>query len=404
MKIKIPIIVISLLFLATPVLARFYHSDADEVDSEHRVSSEYYNDVFSYEYPSRWYEIFDEAQMAYRASAGSYNVSRFYYVEDIKLSSSKTPSAVDLHFKQKRDETLLEQDFIQELRIQANSPWLLNASLLGNSGTFKKWGDLGAALGLFKSQNQNAEIYYWSVDHYYNTKEELDSDRYAKSTQSLGGRWLWQWDSLQVEAFFEHDNPLVWERKSREYTYGYQKKQERIKLSCQVSEGLSLFADAYQERKEESKEWLSLSLKKQLQRRVHHYQVGVLVQHDMDHSQLLLHRIDRNADYRYEGEENELKRGPERYEGSVQREEWAVSYTYDLYIDEHWRSLLGAFVNRVFVESADPYSVYETKVQTAFEYRFSERASSLWNVTWDTDMLKQGKPWGGGNIQFLIYL
>ena len=134
-----------LLYNSSTAYSRFYHLDADEVDREDLLKTAYYNDLYSYQYPLSWDSSFQDAQFAYRGWGGSLDINRSYVEEDIKLLSSKEPRPVELQFRQRREEGLLEPKFLQEIRFQLNSPWGFYVAPMVDAGTYKKWDDFGAA-------------------------------------------------------------------------------------------------------------------------------------------------------------------------------------------------------------------------------------------------------------------
>ena len=73
--------------------ARFLTEDAEQIDPEELLSTETWNDRLSYRYPVYWDSLWDAADTAFRVNAGSLNVNRFDYAEDLKLSVGRRSDA-----------------------------------------------------------------------------------------------------------------------------------------------------------------------------------------------------------------------------------------------------------------------------------------------------------------------
>lgn len=393
-------------YFSSSALARFYHTDADEVDREERLSSEYFNDINSYDYPYLWSRQFDAAQVGYSVSAGSLDLARFAFLETIKLSSSKEPQVVGIHFLQLRDESMLEQNFFQELRITATAPFGAYVSLLADGGTHKKWIDMGGAFGFRQSENRYLEFFYWSVDHYYNSKEEFEGNsRDPKYLRTVGAKTRWTfWGDSEVQASFEHDQPLTWYRVSHGYTYQNRKLREQVKITSPTWRDSALYLSWDRERKAEAKEWTALGYRKTMDRFAETVEFGLLREKDDRLTKFFIQSIYRNADYEY----TEGTARPERRSPDSQRQEWAVAFTRNRPLSSFARWQWGLFYNRMRFDIEGEYELdREVKLQTAFEFNFSDNATSFWNLTWDLDRLWDHRgvpfqPWGGGQASFLM--
>ncbi|MBI2602680.1 MAG: hypothetical protein HYW48_06465 [Deltaproteobacteria bacterium] len=398
-----PLLTVSIAYTAE---GRFYHTDADEVDREERLSSEYFNDINSYDYPYLWSRYFDVAQIGYRVSAGSLDLARFAFLETIKLGSSREPQVVDLHFLQQRDESLLEQNFFQELRLTLNTPMGPYFSLLADGGTFKKWADMGGALGFRQSENRYFEVFYWSVDHYYNSKVEfVENSRDPKYLRTVGAKTRWTlWGDSEVQATLEHDQPLVWYRGNQGYVYEYRKIKEHVKLRSPTWRASALYLSWERERKAEAKEWTSVGYRKSMDRFAETVELGLLREKDDKLTKFFVQSIFRHADYDYiEGSAQ-----PERFSPDSTRQEWALAFTRNRPLSSFARWQWGLFYNRMRFDVDSEYELdRELKIQTAFELNFSDNAISFWNLTWDLDRLWDHRgvpfqPWGGGQASFLM--
>ena len=397
-------LLVSHVFISSLAYGRFYHLDADEIDREDRLSSEYYNDIYSYQNPASWDLIFQQSQLAYRAWAGSLDINRSYLQEDIKLLTSKEAQPIVLQFHQHREEGLLEQDFSQELRLQFNSPWGFYIAPLADAGTFKKWDDLGAAFGFQLDSTRFIELYVWSVDHYYNTKEDHVGDHYNAPIYTFGGVIDWTlFRSSRLTASAFRDTPLQWERPSRSYVYENSRTVFDIGLQSPRWETYQLWLKTYQEIKNEAKEWPTLKAKKSMARRVSAYSIGVQREKDRDTTQVYVTLFQRKADY----ENSNLKvPATEPATNSIVRKEWMLAATYNLpFLSNFFQ--WGLFYNRVRRQSTALELENEVKIQTAFELRISKNGYAFFNATWDIDKIVETgtnplRPWGGGSLNFMI--
>ena len=406
--------VVAMFFLAGLVpanaFARFYERDAYEVDRESLLGTETFNDEWSYRYPMSWEKPWEVGQIGYRINAGSYNIRRFMFLEDIKLSTDPT-RLWSFGFSQNRREDMLETRQQSELRVNY-FPGFVRFGLLADGGTFKEHGDLGLSVGTVYQKYFSADLRYWSVDHYYNTKKEFSVDRYLKSPRT------WELHlKLDASLWFVHyqygiDTGMEWERLSQGYRYKSSRTTHELVASFgteQISTRLLIDRD---EKFEDKKYYLTAGdYEKSLNRWTDQYewQMRWLTEAATQWVGGII-RLNRRADYSFwadavltsdqflEFDEDDIKRGETGYYVTI-----AQKYT------DAFGMQYGLFANSVRISDSDSSEgATEIKAQVAWEFSFDKFASLFINSTWDLDKLgndfpytKRGfKPWGGGNLQF----
>src|SRR5688572_27713821 len=90
--------------LSSPAHARFLLEDADLVDREERNNTETYNDKLSYRYPVAWDRLWAAHDTGFRVNAGSLNLSRFDYLEDVKLQPFRERDAAFAYRHSRRED------------------------------------------------------------------------------------------------------------------------------------------------------------------------------------------------------------------------------------------------------------------------------------------------------------
>lgn len=404
--------IILLFAYARQCFARFDEDDPAQIDPEQRLSSEYYNDIVSYRFPMLWEDLWYSADNGYQVSAGSFNVNRFLYIEEIKLHAA-SDRFVDFRFVHQRLEGLLTQEFSQEIRFSSTHFSPIHISLMGDGGTFKKWGDLGMALGWQPSSDKKAEIYYWSVDHFYNTKEEEPLNYYIKKPITYGLLVDWSFagkiDRLYLKI--EVDTPLKWQRIDKQYIYEVRQKVVAIKWLLPWNEEWTQETGYRWALKNESNRWFEtkediLSNQDHVafkagSRKENHYQLGLQKRGDSEFVRFLMEYVDHQAEYDnwWVHERNRI----ESDSPDTLRREWMLSATrYFPYLGENLQ--LGLFYNRAYIVDDKQVDKGELKLQTAIDFVMSEQWRLFLNVSWDLDQIyrefgKRFRPWGGGNLQ-----
>jgi hypothetical protein len=245
--------------LASQAQGRFHHRDAEEIDREELYSSEAHLDEMSYRPPDRWTLHWDESDVGYHINAGSLTVDRFLYREAFRLRHAAGSGFIA--FEQE-----LYQDMVEEKRessLLAEFPLGLAATgldwrLLGDSDTFKKWGDLGVGLAAGTTRNARVSLDFWSVDHFYNTKEIAPSDRYERKPWTVDLKASWHTGDIIASTLrVQWDHPLLWHRESQGYDYHYARRTWNHLLRIGPETGWNLQVTTNLDRKEEEKIWFT---------------------------------------------------------------------------------------------------------------------------------------------------
>lgn len=400
-----------------PCFARFLPQDANRIDQEELLGVEYYNDIISYEYPVHWQRKWIKRDFGYRVSAGSFNDKRFYYKEDIKLFSPANEPFV-ISYEQRRREDLLEETRESQAKISFQHLDPLKISLLGDGDSYKKWGDVGVGLAYEQSKYRYIEFYYWSVDHYYKSKEGIVSDKYEEHTSTHGLRFFWDHlGPLKVEVNYEKDTPLVWYRESRAYTYEYGRSRGSASLAFPQDKWWQMKFSMNRDLKREAKQWNvtrfselreELSYSKSMDRQVDLYSASLFLQlnHDED-VKLSVKKAYRDAQYDYfMGSEVLDYQIDEEESFDTKRNEWMLYGTWNFPVTEKQRTQLGFHCNQVDIENSHkPEEAVEVKTQFAWEWIAGDYGSVMLNTSWDIDQIARDvtdNPWGGGDIQLFM--
>lgn len=404
----------AVLAFASNADARFLHDDATEIDREEFLSSETYNDEISYRFPRRWQEFWDLSTIGYRVNAGSYNVTRFMFLEDIKVTTDKS-RPVSFGFTQMRDEDMIEQRLESEVRVSFNyMPGRF--AILGDGSTFKQYGDIGLGFTYERDQNLSMEFQYWSVDHYYNTKKEFPIDSYTKKPITYVLLLNWEFTgAARLKYRLDYDTPTRWQRLSQGYYYNYSRTTHDIQLRIGDKRGFNFNIDTNFDAKLEDKERTTAvgNYHKSLDRHVNTMEIYGIYSPVLgrDATAGIIY-ITRDAKYDYPRDINvtpDLVGEP--YSPTSSREEMVYYTTYYHPFTGASFFQYGLYINDVLrkeVGSADDQKT-EIKFQFAWDFQMDKYASVFLNTTWDIDQLQHDfpyktaafKPWGGGNIQFV---
>ena len=165
------------------VFARFVPEDADSIDREDVLDTEYYNTVLSYQYPEPWKNRWRDHRKGYRASSGSVGISTSLFGDDFKWLESSGPG-VFFEVTQRRREDPIERITNRAIGFGAMPLAGVGIGLLYDGGTDKKFADAGALLILDLHESFYLRASYFSVDHFYNSKEDT-LDRYLDKPSSL---------------------------------------------------------------------------------------------------------------------------------------------------------------------------------------------------------------------------
>lgn len=403
---------ILLAVIALPAEARFLLEDSGQVDREERNNTETYNDKISYRYPVAWDRLWAAHETGFRVSAGSLNLSRFDYLEDLKFQPFRDRDAA-FAYKESRREDFIEARTERELRAGYRFLDLARVSILADGGSYKEYGDLGVALAADVDRDRKVELFFWSVDHYYATKKSDPDDSRDERARSAGLDATWLFGATRVTAFYETDLPFTWRRPSRGEEYHYERRLGTGRVEHALTPQWMLIGAGEAEWKQESKAWGATNQAKAMERHTTFGEVGAVHSGggiDVAFGSAFVYR---RAQYRQEigaaTNEDELEE-PLAPAASTRREPMLYVTRYaPLHAHNHfWQT--GLHANDPRVREFDRSTrATEVKWQFLWEYRYDEKSRVVLNTTWDVDQLQKDfpydertfRPWGGGNIQFL---
>jgi hypothetical protein len=411
----------ALLTLApSSALARFDHTDEDLIDSEERLSREAILDFVNYRPRPSWREVWDTGTNGFRLSAGSLSMTRFLYDEDIRLSSP-LEGPLTLALTQRRVQSTVESRREQDLRAQYNflptpTSRTPHVTFLGDCDTWKEHGDLGAAAGFHDLEGNTAEVYAWTIDHYYNTKGPLDR-KYSKPAQAFGfrGREALLLHPLRLEWAVSLEPTLAIEDSTRQTLYEHAAREGLWSLKVPVNDSWSLRWDARHEWKSERRDHLSTTSSaphKSLARETHTDDIA-LIDPTRDLEFGVLHTL-RMARYDQSGWRKPYQPVYEEKDHSLRRQELALYGFWDVAGEgregARWRTGLMGSMGTLEREGHKTLALRHAKLHTGWGYQ-RDHASLSVATSWDVDMFAerclQGEEcrlWDGGNLQFLVTL
>jgi hypothetical protein len=404
---------------AQRVQARFDPSDSERIDSEQFNNSESWNDKNSYRYPVSWDRQWRLSEFGYRVNAGSLNASRFNYEDEVKIAP-RPLETFTASFSQLRREDLVENVLEREIRVGWGFLQGMRLSLLGDVNTLKEFGDLGVALVIDESPGSMTEVYAWSVDLYYQSKKSDEEASRTNEAKTYGfksehtegpGKLGWR-------ARFEWDTPIDWTLPTEGWRYEYHRRMFDGRLNVLWNPGDVFYGSAFWERKYERKSSLvELSRRidfKSMLRDTVILEVGLESEWENKELWVLaLQRIWRRVNYEHsaefsKGTIHQESRSPDH----VLRNEWGFILTRSVPISDDWSLQQGVMMNDVFIsEDHRRWKRFEVKYQLLFDLELNDRTRFGLNTTWDVDQLivdypypkeKPFRPWGGGDLQFMM--
>lgn len=418
MEFKLSILLI-ILSLGEEAWARFDPSDADRIEPEEKNNTETWNDKNSYRYPLYWDREWSKSEMGYRINAGSLNVSRFNFDDDVKIAPNPF-SRFTASFVQSRREDLVDRSIEREVKIGWFFMEGMRLSLLGDVNTLKEFGDLGLALAFDESSESRTEIYAWSVDHYYVSKRSDDSATRDRESQTYGirSRKSILGDRVRWDGRFEWDSPIHWSLPTSGWTFQYEKKIFTGRLELSTADDLLYYASTSWEEKFERKSRVvnrqTENIFKSMQRETLISEVG-FEQKNTEHDEYTaaLQRVWRRVSYDDSGPNL-----PQNLPGetlsphAVHRIEWGLILTKYSTLASWYGLQQGAMLNDAFIQEDNRiWKKLEIKYQLLFDFRLNERSKFALNTTWDVDQIvrdypyskaKPFRPWGGGDLQFMM--
>jgi hypothetical protein len=398
----------------TPVFARFHEDDAREIDAEERNNTETWNDKNSYRYPRRWTKLWSDVEVGYRSNAGSLNMTRFNFEDDIKIA----PRPLDeftASYTQSRREDFVSSDFESETRLGWSFLPGWRVSILGDSGTWKEYGDMGASLKLFETSDSHLEFLWWSVDHYYDSKKSDPDATRDGPTRSFGADLKWLAGDFALTAKLERDLPLRWRSPMAgwDYTYARDTFTGQVDFSLNSSRHAWLSVDARSKR--ESKHSLIMMDRSKSMRHlsvISEVGYGLRGADAADYS-VAAQWITRRVRYEYTGARETPQAWQETWgPRTVSRDEAGFLWTRHAPLSPRIAAQNGFYVNLVRArEDERDWNTTEVKYQFMLDLTLSPRSFFGVNTTWDVDQITRDwpysssapfRPWGGGNLQFLM--
>lgn len=427
-------------FLGTPAHARFDETDADVIDQEERLNTASFHDGNTYRFYPRFERLWLSKDLGYRVSDGSYDADRSRIHEQIKLS---TPPEDTLRFSYSRDHyhDLVDRFSNDEIRLTWKPVWgFYIAGLADGTSSYKQWGDVGAAFGWMRDRSSFIEIYQWSVDHFYNSKAEVDLGVYDGKPSTTGVRLNWEEPSkIHLRVNYEKDKPFRWNRDDCACTYSYAWSRTEYLIQTPMLAPMTLEAKGSAAFKEEAKNWdagVTRSFSKSMVQRNSRHEVSALYDRiDLSYYHLGVLRIERHADYEFQYENIPTTYSfPEDASGdAVHREligflmfntpmDDANRYFFQTGFTQNWVSINRELKNEdiigksdenidLFMERFTDEASVEQKFQFAFELHLRENFWLFLNATLDVDGIRRefpyresptpGEIWDGGGVQLM---
>jgi hypothetical protein len=416
---KTVVLASSITTFSTPSWAQFRqsHRDCLNLGDELPIPGEALNDTASYMLPGHWErQWYQHDGAAARFSAGSINTRDFLYSEDLKFSSAPANSSLWIFFERRRMHNKWNSGDTNELALTLPAPATL--SLLTDSDAVKKNSDLGIAVGMRRSSIDYAELFLWSIDHFYNAKE-TSSARWSKKPVAFGARLSapeghGPFGNLLQRAHAQIQVRGVHEQKT-------ESRQEEI--TCAIS-GKSLQADGtLSDQLQWHAEWIAreITLEATNASRNSERMTGMVGVSWSNTKMLHSSRSSLTDSIGFQMAFDDLKR--EKGAFSARRREIIATFNRSWNNDHVWSWFTGIVGSRGEQKIDDGTNretapIEQAKLQTGFEYRNREQnAANTPNgvfralANWDLDHLSRDfpyqkrafRPWDGGLLQFSFY-
>ncbi len=418
MKYKLLYLLVFLCFSGL-VEARFDPYDSDQIDSEQHHNTETWNDKNSYRYPISWERSWTDSAMGYRVNAGSLNVSRFNFEDDIKIRP-RPLEPLTASFVQSRREDLVEQSLERELRLGWSMIPGMRLSVLGDVDTRKEFGDLGLAWTLHESGQSLTEIFAWNVDQYYQSKRSDEAAHRDGETKTFGFRSEKNSKNRSIgwRLLLEWDTPLDWTLPSQNWRYQYENRTLHARVDLPLADASVLYTIGKWQRKFERKALLTQtensSVHKSMTKDAFEAEVGV--EHGVDQEIMYsaaLQRVWRRVHYDLSKDFSEASIPGETVSPlGVLRNEWGFMLTRHAPVRPDISLQHGFMLNDVYVkEDQRLWKTVEVKYQLLFDFKLNDLTKFAVNTTWDVDQLVRDypypknspfRPWGGGDLQFMM--
>ena len=420
--------------------ARFDEVDADIIDQEERLSAASFHDANTYRFYPRFEKLWLSRDIGYRISDGSYDADRSRIHEQIKVS---TPPEDSLRFSYARDHyhDLVDRFSNDEIRLTWKPVWgVYVAGLADGTSSYKQWGDLGAAVGWMRDRSSFIEIYHWSVDHFYNSKAEVDLGVYDGKPETTGMRLQWEESGLLLARLnYEKDKPFKWKREDCSCNYSYSWSRADYVLQSPLLAPVTAELKGAAAFKTEAKDWdagVTRSYSKSMVQRNSKHELSLLLDRpDISYYQLGAVRIERHADYEFDFDNipSTFTFPEDASADAVHRETIAFlifstpmddanRYFFQTGFTQNWVSInrelsdddiVGKSDENVelFKENFLDEASVEQKFQFAFELHLRANFLVFLNATLDVDGIRRefpyresptpGEIWDGGGVQLM---
>lgn len=393
--------------------ARFHPADAKEVDVED-LDGEVYTDIFSFRFFQHWNKRFEEATFGFRQTNGSLDINHFSHSQQIKASYSPPEGWLQLAYDQYEQEYRSELLKRQELQVRFRTLGYVYLGIMGYSAHEKEWGDLGALLHYHENTNRKLTVYYLSIDHYYNEKKGVASDRYTRRPWEAGLRLLWSQKPLRLHGHYFYSSPMRWRRQSEGYTYNFFRTQAKLRADYSPNERWELFFETAFDRKAEAKGYhpdLSApKFKKDLNRKILKQHLGVIFDKNKPNYYVVgLWSQFRDAKYTYD-QLDASQETPEPVDPSLRRSDLLLygNYTHAFNLNHSLRT--GLILARVERKRTGSHrKTGEAKPTLSWEMKIKENGFLALNSTLDLDEMvsqypyKDGFPgWDGGGFAIMV--
>lgn len=390
--------------------ARFHERDAQQIDADDNQNTETWNDKNSYRWPLSWQRRWDHSQSGFRISAGSLNMTRFSYLEDIRIDPIPRED-VSIAFEQHRDEDYVEAQESQEVRLGLKLIDPVRLLVLGDTSSLKEYGDLGMGLRLLESETHFTDLYYWSVDHYYNEKTHEDGAYRGDATKTWGVRSvrLAPPHEFGWQIFAERDLPFSWYRPATG-AYNYERTKFSGRIDWRQDALRSWYLSEQMDRKAEGYTILPLpTASLNLRRDASVSELGYeYFDGDQNGWTIAVQSIVRTSTWTKSGGDASQNRWTERIPPDTSvRKEWGIYGTQEFPIAPRTVFVHGIYVNdAVVTEDQSRWQELEVKYQTELVWNLARNSGFGLNATWDLDQMvrdypyraRSFRPWGGGNI------
>ena len=192
-------------------------------------------DINSYQFrPSediRWYDV----ENGWRVAGGSLESKRLYLFTDIRLKQAITPNLnARLRWTDEEFYAPREPERPQlELEVRPDA-WPVSFSLLGAPAYAKREADLGLGATLGARPWNYVRVVWFSPDHYYNKKNDLDNSYYRRAPGQFAAEAAYKWDErYKLRLLWQDDSPLEFVLDDQVSVFAYQNRDYQASFDYQ---------------------------------------------------------------------------------------------------------------------------------------------------------------------------